>query len=157
MAGNKTKHPKEHLELALFRVGDLLCGIDITCVREIIKKFEITTVYDAPKEVRGVLNLRGQIVTILDLRKKIGFDPSKVIDENMRIIVVRLENEDVGLLVDNMADIVFAEIKDMEPPPSNIEGITGIYFSNILKMKDDLVCILNLVEILKNEVTNTKL
>ena len=136
--------------LTLFIVGDILCGVNTSHVREIIKHFHITNVPGAPEYVRGVLNLRGQIVTIIDLRKKFGLE-SLAINDKMGIVVIFSEGEDIGLLVDVVKDVVTADSKNLKPPPSNIREVTGRFFSHILKMKKERVAVLNLDQLLKSE------
>ena len=136
--------------LTLFNVGDILCGVNTSHVRGIIKHFDITNVPGAPEYVRGVLNLRGQIVTIIDLRKKFGLE-SKAISHKMGIVVIFSEGEDIGLLVDVVKDVITADSKNLKPPPSNIGEVTGRFFSHILKMKKERVAVLNLDQLLKSE------
>ncbi|MCK5228449.1 MAG: purine-binding chemotaxis protein CheW [Desulfobulbaceae bacterium] len=135
-------------ELALFHTGDLICGLDTCHVGEINKQTDITVVHRAPDYVRGVINLRGEIVTVIDLRKKFGFEPL-AIDSEMRIVVVRLGDENIGLLVDKVTDVVNADPSDIEPPPSNLSGINGAFFNGIYKRKKHLVAILDIYEIMK--------
>jgi purine-binding chemotaxis protein CheW len=137
--------------LTLFNVGDILCGVSTSHVRGIIKHFEITDVPGAPEYVRGVLNLRGRIVTIIDLRKKFGLE-SLAISHKMGIVVVSSEGEDIGLLVDVVEDVVTADSKHLKPPPSNIGEVTGRFFSHILKMKKERIALLNLDQLLKSEI-----
>lgn len=140
----------EKLELAVFSVGDMLCSIEIDHVQEINKHLAITTVHGAPAIVRGVLNLRGQIVTVLDLRVKFGLEPLPV-NEDMRIVIVRSGSENIGLLVDAVDDVMVALAKDMESPPSNVGGINGTFFTAIYKTENGLVVLLDLEEILQKE------
>jgi purine-binding chemotaxis protein CheW len=137
-------------EHAVFRVGDMLCGVDISAVQEINKHLEITTVYHAPKFVRGVLNLRGQIVTVIDLRNKFGL-PSVPINEEMRIVIVRTGGENIGLLVDGVDDVVLANPRDLEAPPSNLGGISGDFFTSIYKTEEGLVALLDIEAILRQD------
>ena len=92
-------------ELVLFSVGNLLCGLDIRQVQEINNRLEITSVHHAPPYVRGVVNLRGQLITVIDLRRKLGMAALET-QVDMRIIVARGQDGTVGLLVDRVADIV---------------------------------------------------
>ena len=135
-------------ELVLFACGDLLCGLDIRQVQEIDRNLEITPVRHAPAYVRGVLNLRGQLLTILDLRSKLGLQPIDI-DADMRIVVARGPEGIVGLLVDSVTDIVEAPVDEMEAPPSNIEEVPGIFFSAIYKMAEGLAAVLNLEQVLE--------
>lgn len=138
------------VELAIFSVGDLVCGLRSIEVQEIIKFQEITVVHHAPDYVKGVINLRGQIVTIIDMRSKFNMD---LIDaaSSMRIVIVKYGEESMGLLVDAVSDIINAPVEEIDPPPSNLSGLTGAYFLGIFKKEDSLVAILNIGEILKIE------
>lgn len=142
------KKKNENMELSIFDVGPLTCAVNINGIQEFNKHLDITPVHNAPHYVRGLLNLRGQIITVIDLRKKFGFEPIESNNE-MRIIVVKYNHENVGLLVDKIVDVLTADPKAMDPPPSNINGVAGGYFSSIYKMEEGLAAVLNIVEILK--------
>jgi len=138
----------EDLEFSTFYVGGALCGINILNIQEINKHFEITKVPQAPDYIEGILNLRGRIVTIIDLGKKIGLAPVNK-DKDNRNIIVNSEDEHIGLLVDAISDVVLARREDIEPPPSNIGGVKGKYFQGVLKTETQLVGILDINEVLK--------
>jgi len=136
--------------LALFETGDLLCGLDISHVQEINKNIAVTVVHRAPDYVRGVINLRGEIVTVVDLRVKFAIAPSPQGEES-QIVIVRQGDENIGLMVDSVSDVVMADEKDIEPPPSNLAGVTGRFFIGIYKLEHSLVAILNIDELLARE------
>jgi len=136
------------LELATFYVGKALCGIDILNIQEINKHFEVTTVPQAADYVVGVLNLRGRIVTILDLGKKLGLSQIEE-DKNNRNIIVRSQDEHIGLMVDSISDVVTADTDRIESSPSNINGLKGKYFQGVLKTETSLIGILDIEEVLK--------
>ncbi|MFH2092759.1 MAG: chemotaxis protein CheW [Pseudomonadota bacterium] len=136
------------IELALFQIGDMLCGLDTRHVQEINHKFEITPVHRAPDYVRGVINLRGEIVTVIDLHKKFNMLPSEA-DDDTQVVFVRYEEECIALLVDNIYDVVIAHHFDISAPPSNVDGISGTFINAVYRMEKDLVIILNLDELLK--------
>jgi purine-binding chemotaxis protein CheW len=140
----------DNVELAIFNVSDLTCALKSIEVQEIIRVQEITDVHHAPDFVSGVINLRGQIVTIIDMRKKFSCPPGQNL-ENMRIVIMKMGEESVGLLVDGVRDILLAPSDEIEPPPSNIRGLNGDFFVGIYKKNDALVAILNINEILKVE------
>ena len=144
----QTLQAEETRELALFQVDDMICGLDTSLVQEINKQTEITPVHRAPDYVRGVMNLRGEIATVIDLRKKFNMD-SLDINEDMKIVVVRQGSENIGLLVDSVTDVVMADSQDIAPPPSNVSGVTGIFFEGIYTMKEDLVAVLNVDVLLR--------
>ena len=136
------------MELATFYVGNALCGIDILNIQEINKNFEMTSVPQSADYVVGVLNLRGRIVTILDLGKKLGLSQIET-HRNNRNIIVRSQEEYIGLLVDSISDVVSAEKDNIEQAPSNIGGVKGKFFHGVLKTKNSLIGILDIEEVLK--------
>ena len=138
----------EDRELVLFRSGDLLCGVDVSRVQEINRNLDITAVHRAPDYVRGVLNLRGQLLTVIDLRRKLGME-SASIDPDMRVVVVRRDGAEVGLLVDQIVDIIEAGGSNMEPPPANVAGVAGVFFCAVYKMETALAAVLDLDRVLE--------
>ncbi len=138
----------ENMEFSTFHVGATLCGINILEIQEINKNFEITVVPQSSNYIKGILNLRGRIITIIDLGKKLGLNPVKKNKENTNIIV-NSENEHIGLLVDAIGDVVPANRHEIEPAPSNIGSVKGKYFQGVLKNKNQLIGILNMAEVLK--------
>ncbi len=142
----------EGRELALFQIKDTIYGVDTRYVQEINQNTRITIVHRAPDYVRGVINLRGEIVTVIDLREKFGLE-SVDINEDMQVVVVRYKEENIGLLVDSMLDVIAVRQKEISPPPANLDGTIGNYFEGVYQMKDDLVAILNLNELLKLQYT----
>ncbi len=148
MTGNTNTLQETNIELATFYVGKALCGIDILSIQEINKHFEVTTVPQATEYVVGVLNLRGRIVTILDLGKKLGLSEIKK-NKNNRNIIVRSQDEHIGLMVDSISDVVTVENDFIEPAPSNISGLKGKFFQGVMKTRTALIGILDVEEVLK--------
>jgi len=148
MAETKVESTSEDLEFSTFYVGGALCGINILNIQEINKHFEITSVPQSPDYIEGILNLRGRIVTIIDLGKKLGLAPANK-DKDNRNLIVNSEDEHIGLLIDSIADVVIAQKDDIEPAPSNIGGVKGKYFQGVLKTDSQLIGILDIDEVLK--------
>jgi len=138
------------LQMSCFYVGSALCGIDIRVIQEMNKQMEMTRVPGSPDYVLGIMNLRGRIVTIIDLGKKLGLGGSKKTDQS-RIIIVNSKEENIGLLVDRIADVFTTRWEDVEPTPSNIKGIKGKYFQGVCKTGKDLVAILDIDTVLAEE------
>jgi purine-binding chemotaxis protein CheW len=138
------------VELATFYVGDALCGMDILKVQEINKLLEMTKVPQAPGYVKGIVNLRGQIVTVVDLGKKLGLSKTNFGSET-RNIIVNSDNEYIGLLVDSIGDVERTDWDKIEPPPANIGGVQGKFFEGVFKKERSLIGILNVEEVLKEE------
>jgi purine-binding chemotaxis protein CheW len=146
----KSSKKKGTVELATFYVGEALCGMDILKVQEINKLMEMTKVPQAPDYVTGILNLRGQIITVIDLGKKLGFSDTQF-NEKTRNIIVNSDNEYIGLLVSHISDVVEAEWEKVEKPPANIGGVQGACFKGVFKTKDRLIGILDVEHVLAEE------
>jgi len=119
---NKEENSSKNIvELATFFVGDALCGMDILKVQEINKLMQMTKVPQAPEYVLGILNLRGQIVTIIDLGKKLGLGETDL-SQDPRNIIVNSAGGHVGLLVRRISDVVSADMEKREPAPAKGAG-----------------------------------
>lgn len=144
-AGNKTI-----VELATFYIGDALCGMDILKIQEINKLMQMTKVPQAPDYVLGILNLRGQIVTIIDLGRKLGLGKTDI-NQDPRNIIVNSAGGHVGLLVRKISDVVSVDMDKRESAPANMRGIQGEYFNGVYKAETNLVGILNVDKVLSIE------
>jgi len=102
--------PDEVQELTIFEVGPITCALSIQDIQEINKHLEMTRVANAPEYIRGISNLRGTIITVIDMRIKFGLKP-KELYENTRIVVVKNQDEMLGLLVDRMLDVLTYPLK----------------------------------------------
>ncbi|MEN8188290.1 MAG: chemotaxis protein CheW [Thermodesulfobacteriota bacterium] len=142
--------PKNLVELSTFLVGSALCGMDILKIQEINKLMEMTKVPQAPSYVTGILNLRGQIVTIIDLGKKLGLGQTSL-DEDPRNIIVNSPGEHIGLLVKQISDVIQADLEKMEPAPANMGGIQGEFFTGVYKTEAKLIGILDVEKVLRIE------
>ena len=138
------------VELASFYVGEALCGMDILKVQEINKLIEMTSVPQAPEYVLGILNLRGEIVTIIDLGKKLGLKSTEL-NHKTRNIIVNSNGEHIGLMVEQISDVIQAKWEKVDPPPANIGDLQGKYFTGVFKTADRLIGILDVEKVLKEE------
>ena len=145
MKYEKTSHAREYI---VFSVADTFCALNINEVQEIKRFTDITTVHHAPNYVRGVINLRGQIVTVIDLCKKLYYETDKS-DTEKRIVIVKHDEEYIGLLVDGIEDVINTEPDEILPPPSNINYPESRFFTGVYKLEDALVAILD-----KNSILN---
>ena len=141
---------KKIVELATFYVGNALCGMDILKVQEINKLTQMTKVPQAPEYVLGILNLRGQIVTILDLGKKLGLGETDL-NQDPRNIIVNSSGGHIGLLVRKISDVVAADMEKKEHPPANMGGIQGEFFTGVYKTEKELIGILDVDKVLSIE------
>jgi purine-binding chemotaxis protein CheW len=145
-----TANSKKIIELATFYIGDALCGMDILKIQEINKIMQMTKVPQAPEYVLGILNLRGQIVTIIDLGQKLGLGKTDL-SQDPRNIIVNSAGGHVGLLVRKISDVVSADMEKKERAPANMRGIQGEYFTGVYKTESHLIGILNVDKVLSIE------
>ncbi len=135
------------LELATFYVADLLVGADIRQVEEINRQMDVTPLPHVPDYVLGVLNLRGNVVTVVDLRTILGIPPA---GESRRShnVIVHYEGERIGLAVDRIADVVHAPLDRIDELPANFESIDSRFLQGVYAMENELLLILDVQEAL---------
>lgn len=137
----------DDVELVTFYVGDMLIGADIRHVDEINRQVDLTPVPQAPDDVRGVMNLRGDVVTVLDLRIVLGMGRTEI-GKDSRNVIVNSNGERTGLLVDRVADVVTARRNEIYPPPANMSGLQARFVRGVYKLDHDLLTVLDIGEIL---------
>jgi purine-binding chemotaxis protein CheW len=133
--------------ISTFFLGETLMGIDTACVQEVIRVIEMTKVYHAPNHILGIINLRGRIVTIIDLAKKLDLFKSQIMADS-RIIIVQWNEEYVGLLVDSIHDAVYADRNKFIPPPPNIKERQGRFLEGVYNADDHLMAIVDVDKVL---------
>ena len=131
------------LQLVTFHVGDEEFGVDILAVREINRMMEITRVPHAPVFVEGVINLRGQVIPVVDLRTRFQLDAVEH-DKNTRIVVVELSEKVVGFLVDSVSEVLRVPRDLIEPPPPIVGSVDSEYIQAVVKLDDRLLILLDL-------------
>lgn len=149
------------ISFATFRLGKQKYGIDISKVREINRSLDLTPVPDALNHVCGLINLRGQIITVFDLNIRFGLPKSDITEKSHNIILkpYRFNSSDdsheggdtVGLIVDSIEDVAEVDDSEIEAPPANIGKVDGTFLTGVMKTDNDLVALLNVGEILKQE------
>lgn len=127
-----------------FYVDNNLFGIDIKLIKEINRNVEYTPIPDAKEEIIGLLNMRGQVVTLFDFSKLIGLN-KQTGNRNTCIILKSNGNETnyVGFIIDRPGDVIDINKEDCEAPPANVSSLEGEYIHNIVKLKDNLLIIIN--------------
>ncbi|PNU20025.1 chemotaxis protein CheW [Geothermobacter hydrogeniphilus] len=146
----ETAEVRRELQLACFRVGVLHYGLDIMRIREIIRPLKITPIPKSPTFVEGVINLRGAVIPIVDLRRRFDLDiPAD--DRRTRIIICALGGRVIGLKVDEVAEVRRYVRQDIQPAPHFIKGRDAEFFLGVCRKDDDLVMILDLDRVLSSE------
>ena len=134
-----------------FRIGEEEYGLEILRVREIIGLMEITPVPRTPESIRGVINLRGRIIPVLNLRVKFGMEVIEDTDETC-IIVVETDSEGttthMGILVDTVSEVLDIEPEEIEPTPAFGQGVDSDFILAIAKCKQEVKILLNTERIL---------
>jgi purine-binding chemotaxis protein CheW len=146
---------------ATFVLNEQLYGIEILLIREINRQLEMTPVPHAANYIRGLLNLRGQIVTILDLNKRLGLEDT-MLSERSHNIILKTDQElqsinkelvtapdKVGFLVDDIQDVIIVSEEEIELPPANMGKVDGQFLSGVIKQSSQLVAILSVEKLLR--------
>ncbi len=129
-------------QFCTFFLNDLFFGVEVLKVQEVIRYQEMTRVPLAPTMIRGLINLRGQIVTAIDLRHRLGL-PSRAADELPMNVVVRTDDGAVSLLVDEIGDVVEVHEDHYERPPETLKGVARELIQGVYKLKQRLLLILD--------------
>lgn len=135
------------LQLVVFHLTDEEYAVPIIQVHEIIKPTEITRIPGMPKFVEGVINLRGKVIPVIDIRKRFNLE-QKEQDEGTRIIVVDVGIQTVGLTVDSVTEVLKLSSESIDPVPVTIARISSEYLKGIGKLKERLIIILDLEKML---------
>ncbi|WP_027722662.1 chemotaxis protein CheW [Maridesulfovibrio zosterae] len=148
--GKKITLDAELIQLVTFSIGEEEFGVDILKVQEIIRTMEITKVPRAPIFVEGVINLRGKVIPIIDLRSKFGLQTIEH-DQNTRIIVIEINDMIVGFVVDSVSEVLRIPASTVEPPPAVVSGLESEYISGVGKLEDRLLILLDLNRLLSSD------
>jgi purine-binding chemotaxis protein CheW len=147
MNGQAMKEESDNSLVSTFYLGNTLLGINTLQVQEIIRVTGITIVHHASDYILGIINLRGKIVTVIDLGNKLDLPGTNTTEEN-RIIIVEWKGEYVGFLVDRVADVISVDFNNIIPPPSNVKGAQGRFFEGVYNDGSHLIAILKTEEVL---------
>lgn len=138
-----TNNPRQ---LCTFVLDGLLFGVDVVSVQEVIRYQEMTRVPLASSVIRGLINLRGQIVTAIDMRARLGSPPSTETELPMNV-VLRTSDGVVSLLVDEIGDVLVADGRDFEPTPEVLSGVFREVVLGVYKLDERLLLLLDVERI----------
>jgi purine-binding chemotaxis protein CheW len=139
---------EKDLHIVGFRIGNETYGVRIASVREIVRVPEITSVPSAPDLIEGVINLRGKIIPVMDLRKRFG-QTEIVSDKKNRILVVELENKLIGLIVNAASEVLKIPPADVDSPGSVFAEGESSYVTGVGKLKGRLIILLDIAKLLQ--------
>jgi purine-binding chemotaxis protein CheW len=144
------KESTELLQLVSFFIGNEEFGVDILYVQEINRMSQVTKVPNALDFVNGVINLRGRVIPVIDLRMKFGMSPKEP-DKNTRIIVMEVSGKTVGFIVDSVNEVLRIPKNVTEAPPELAMGVNSEYIKSVGKLEDRLLILIDLEKILSTE------
>lgn len=137
-----------------FHVGGLFCGIKAVQVQELTTRREMTPVPLAPAEIEGLINLRGEIVTAIDLRRRLALAPRPTEQPPMNV-VIRAEGGPVSLLVDEIGDVMEISEDTLEPPPETVRGVARELVRGVCQLPGCLLLVLDVGKTLELPTART--
>lgn len=143
VAASGTRRTTAELQIVVFELGDERYGLDIAAVYEIIRHQPITAVPQAPAFVEGVINLRGRIIPVVDLRDRFGMATGELTRAS-RIVVAEAAGTRVGLVVDGVSEVLMVPADAIEPTPDVAAGVDAAYLRGIAKLGERLIILLEL-------------
>lgn len=138
---------RHEIQLACFRVGEAMYAIDILRIKEIIRPLRMTHVPKAPEFIEGVINLRGVVIPIVDLRKRFELKQIEA-DRRTRVIICSVVGKLMGLVVDEVAEVRRYTRQDVQPAPQFVNNKEAEFFLGVCRRDDELVMVLDLERIL---------
>jgi len=151
-AAEKQETEQELMQLVGFTIGKELFGVDILMVQEIIRAAPITPVPNSPDFVEGVINLRGNILPVIDLRKRLNLLSSEVDKYDTWILILDIGNKTTGFIVDSVTEVIKIQENTIEPPPDIIKaGLESQYLRGVCDIGAQLLILLDFKRILLQE------
>ena len=145
--GNKED---EVLRWVTFQLDKEMYGVNVMQVREVLRYSDIAPVPGAPAYVLGIINLRGNVVSVIDTRMRFGLPPAEVTD-NTRIMIIESERQTVGILVDSVAEVVDLNTKDIDDTPNVGTEESAKFICGVCNRNDELLILIDLYKLLSEE------
>ncbi len=148
--GRKSASTAEQIrQFAVFSLGEEYYAVDIGVIKEIIRPMKITPIPGAPHFIEGVINIRGDVIPVMEMRKRFEVEGERKADP--RMIIVRVEDQWVGLTVDSVTEVIRVPVSDIKPAPKVMGGDGARYLEGVCQHGDSLVVLLKVDEILTGE------
>lgn len=138
------------MQLVTFRLAEETYGINVMHVQEVLRITEIAAVPGAPSYVLGIINLRGNVVTVIDTRSRFGL-PSAETDDSSRIVIIEADKQVVGILVDSVAEVVELQQSEIDSAPNVGNEESSRYIQGVANLADDLLIVVDLNKLLTEE------
>ena len=141
------------IQLIIFSIKNIEYAINIKNINEIIKYIPLSPLPNAPRFMKEVINLRGKVIPIVDLRQRFLSSNSEN-TKKTRIMIAHIQDREIGLIADSVSDVIGLAIKQIEPPLPVINGLKMEYIKGIAKLKNRLIIIVNIEKILSSQEKN---
>jgi len=148
-AAEESEQPRREIQLACFRIGGEMYALDILRIKEIIRPQKLTPVPKAPPFIEGVINLRGAVIPVVDLRKRFDHAAGGT-DRKTRVIICAISGKVIGLIVDEVTEVRRYSRQEVQPAPQFLRGKGAEFFLGVCRRDDDLVMLLDLERILSS-------
>jgi purine-binding chemotaxis protein CheW len=147
---NKKAADDEDLRWVTFRLENEKYGINVMQVQEVLRVTEIAPVPGAPSYVLGIINLRGNVVTVIDTRSRFGLAPAEM-DDSTRIVIIEADEQVVGILVDSVAEVVDLKASEIETAPNVGTEESAKFIQGVASHDDELLILVDLNKLLSDE------
>lgn len=140
------------IQLVSFNIGSEIFGVNILMVQEIIRSTPVTPIPDAPSFIEGVINLRGNIIPVIDLRKRLDLKNEKTVEDKVWIIILNIGNRTAGFIVDFVSEVLKIAETDIKPAPNIVtESLKSQYIKGVCNVQKGLLVLLDFNRILMVE------
>ncbi|RRQ20891.1 chemotaxis protein CheW [Thiohalobacter thiocyanaticus] len=141
---------EKHFQCVTFRLADEVYGINVMLVQEVLRWTEIAPVPGAPDYVLGIINLRGNVVTVIDTRLRLGLPPREP-DDSSRIVIIEAERQVVGILVDSVAEVMDLNSSEIDSAPNVGNDESSKYIQGVASRDGNLLILIDLNKLLTDE------
>jgi len=143
----------KEIQVACFSLENDLYAVDIMRIKEIIRPQKLTTLPQAPSFIDGIINLRGAVIPVVDMRKRFGM-PARELTVSTRLLIVRLSAQTLGLVVDDVTEVITVPVKEIKPPPVVSAGLITNHLLGVCLSGDNMVMLLDIDRLLSlNEIS----
>jgi len=149
-SGNKIVGNDEVLQWVTFKLANETYGINVMQVQEILRYTEVAPVPGAPLYVLGIINLRGNVVTVIDTRSRFGLEPSDVTD-NTRVVVIESEQQVIGILVDSASEVVYLKASEIDDAPNVGNEESAQFIQGVSNREGELLILVDLDKLLSDD------
>lgn len=147
---NKVTAGDDVLQWVTYKLGEETYGINVMQVQEVLRYTEIAPVPGAPDYVLGILNLRGNVVTVIDTRSRFGL-PASDISDNSRIVIIESDDQVVGIMVDSVAEVVYLKSSEIESAPNVGTEESAKFIQGVSNRDGQLLILVDLNKLLNDE------